>query len=322
MPATLDGEVLRITEPPAIPKAQEDIIPFTISAPYMLKTLWIEFAPAFLKTAPEVHWAGATIDFSQTESYQTHVRLVTIPPAAASRLISACRAHVTTLTPLFNAMVIFSLCRRLPADGAASFAFGTPMTMRPWVDSALAPDIENTMLDLVGPHRDVASRELCARVREQFATGAPSSNPDALFWEYVTELTDALKSTKKRLPADDIMGMMAWISDFRDWFRKKDGKPRDWAFEVSNIGILDGQSAAPGGWAVNRGLFTQSAHIAGAAFCANVIGMAGGPITITVTWGEGVVDTVLAEGIAEDLEKWTTQAGAEGGLKIIPVRSD
>ena len=90
-------------------------------------------------------------------------------------------------------------------------------------------------------------------------------------------------------------GMLKYAGDMRENFLKKVGKPRDYSFEVSNTGAVDGSGGEHGPWQMKELLFSQSGNITGAAVTFNVSSVRGGPMTVAVSWVEGVADEAMVD---------------------------
>lgn len=367
--APLQGDVIQSTEPPTLPEPQEKIVPFTISIPFLLTTLWNEICPTWFQSKPSaIPWHGSDIDIHKP--YRTNIRLVTISAPATARILAACRSNSTTLTPLLNALILASLARRLPAALAPRFAIQTPIALRPYVSPSANFNAKDSFHVLVTATGHEAGADLCAAIRKKAdgasgadadadadapagsgtGSGSPndrddggSTNGDALLWDFATDMRQTLKHKTDDLPADDLMGLLAWVGDWHAWLRKRHGRPREWSWELSNVGVLDGgigdgssegvaetteegveqtqeaAAAAAGPWSIARGVFTQSAMVVGPAVGVSVFGVVGGPVTISLSWLDGGVEAPLMDGLATDLAEWTRRFGDEGVFGIVEM---
>ncbi len=61
--------------------------------------------------------------------------------------------------------------------------------------------------------------------------------------------------------------------------------------------------------AITQSLFTQSANLAGAAISVNVAGVRETGITLSICWQENIVETAVAEILADGLQTWFHQLG-------------
>ena len=124
---------------------------------------------------------------------------------------------------------------------------------------------------------------------------------DEDIWKAATYARNKLSERIKDIPKDDIMGLLKFVSDWQEWFKKKDGKPRDSSWEVSNIGVVDG---GEGDVRLTRAMFTNGATVAGAGVSFNVASVNGEGLTIGVVWQEGGFDGGMGDGVAGELEEW------------------
>ncbi|KXH33965.1 hypothetical protein CSIM01_02300 [Colletotrichum simmondsii] len=313
----LQSNILTLPTPPTLPLPQEHLVNGRISWPYFLRELWSAFGPAWLKPKPTATpWTGETIRLSTP--FHTNVRIITIPAVTVSNLLAACRAQGLTLTPLIHALIAASLAHHIPASAAPSFEPSSAISMRRFVqDPSL--DIDNKMCVLVTSTNHPISETLTTALRDS-SSSSSSAGPllETAIWTVASSIKTDLKTRLASLPNDDITAMLRYVSDFHDFFRKKDGKPRGNSWEVSNLGAIEGSSSSShaeveggNGWKLTRAVFSQSAGTVAQAFCVNVAGIAGGETTITLTWNEAVTSTEVVEGLAGDLEVWTRKL-AEG----------
>ncbi|KAM0330190.1 hypothetical protein ACHAQA_004364 [Verticillium albo-atrum] len=308
---SLSSSILTLTEPAVLPLPQEELINFSISWPFFLRTLWKAFGPDFLKPKPyPVPWTANPVDFARP--FQTHARLFTLPAKTSSALIALARSHSTTLTPLYHALTLLSLARRLPADTAPKFVHGSSISARRLVDPA-ALDTTSTMAVLVTSliHPDTAAQTAQFRAVE-----GPALDP--VLWDATAAIAESFRAKIASMPADDVTGLLKWVGDWHDYLRKADGKPHDWSWEISNLGAVRGAASGGdgGGWAIKRAVFAQSALMSGPAMTLNLAGVVGGEISGTLTWQEHTVDAELVEGLVGDLAAWSTRLAETGVLGL------
>ncbi|KAJ0312222.1 hypothetical protein COL5a_001904 [Colletotrichum fioriniae] len=331
----LQTTILTLPTPPTLPLPQENLVNSHISWPYFLRELWSAFGPAWLKPKPAAKpWTGEAVHLDTP--FHTNVRIVTLEARTVAGLLSASRAKGLTLTPLIHALVAASLARHSPAETAPSFEPSSAISMRRFVQDA-SLDIDNTMCVLVTSTNHPISTTLTTALREPASLGP---NLEDAIWAVAASIKGDLQTRLTSLPNDDITAMLRYVSDFRDFFRKKDGKARGNSWEVSNLGAMNGSTTTTttnnnkdntsdnrGGsnnhsqgedknngqdWKLTRAVFSQSAGTVAQAFCVNVAGIAGGATTITVTWNEAITETEVVEALVGDLEVWTRKL-AEGG---------
>lgn len=317
-PLCLEAHVLRMpSKPPGhILPPQEELVKFTTSWRFLAGTLWNELASGwFRKPATGLPWTGAPV---RPDPYRTNLRLVTIPPKAVSQLLANCRANGTTLTPLLHVLILTSLARRLPAETATSFQSCTPIDLRPFTHSGshVTDGAESFGVMVTSASHSFDSSRVSA-VREQ-ASGEK-------VWSFAQTLRQELKERVDTIPQDDMVSMLSWITNWRDFWLNKVNKPRAQTWEVSNIGSIQGSpddttastnTETGSRWQILRSVMSQCAIVAGPALCASVSGVIGGPISIALSWQEGIIESELVEGVAGDLQLWMDHGGPVQGQKL------
>lgn len=277
--------VLENLEIPNLPNPEEIAVPFTLSPSYIVSTLWGEFGPTFLKAAPADIWYGEPVNRSLP--FTTNVRCIEMPAAMLQTLLAACKEHSTSLTALLHVLILSSIAKQLP--DAPGLSTATPISMRPYVTDG-AP--ETTFRCLTTGF----SYHFSPATLATFKAGAT----DGDIWEAAKQFRDKLSKKVASLPADDITAMMKYIPDWRAFWEKKDGKARPDSWEISNIGILR-VPKKPGKWSVISALFSGSCMVAGGPFCLNALTVAGGGMTIAMTWQRDIVPVEMIEKLREDL---------------------
>ncbi|ROW11450.1 hypothetical protein VMCG_01513 [Cytospora schulzeri] len=316
-PPELKNHTLTFNKPPVLAPAQEDLIHFRIGWLFFFKTLWGEFGPAWLKPTPAVEpWRGKVITL---EPHKLNLRLMTIKPSAVASLLSACRAHGTTLTAILHALVLASVARRVPPEVAPTFAGETPISLLPWAQSAAGADVDlsKMLTDMNTGTKKIWSTETVAKLRAQLDDSQNDNLEEELIWPIAASWRAEMKKKVASLPNDDQVGLIAWVSDWQKRWEGKIGHQRDATWTVSNIGSLKGVSSeGPGGWRIRRSFFTQPAAIVGPAFGVNVTGVEGGEVTLAMNWQETIVDGELVDGVRKDLLAWIETLGDTGKFGI------
>ncbi|KAK0628128.1 hypothetical protein B0T17DRAFT_588338 [Bombardia bombarda] len=260
-PSQLTGYVLHVSHRAELVRPQEELVKFTKSWPFLIGTLWRTLGPTWLRgPQPTPAWSGKPVS---QEPFQTRLRFLTITTAAVPRLLSLCRAHGTTLTPLLHALTLAFLSRRLLPPPGAGFCSGTPIDLRPFVDGRSRPgSLGGTMGVFVTSQSHKFEPDRIAGLRQ--------GDQEDEIWKVAMELRQDQKKRLASLPRDDIMSMLGWVRDWHKYWLNMVGKPRSDTWEVSNIGSMAGGhgevTGAPEGWKIQRSIMTQGAAVAGPAF--------------------------------------------------------
>jgi len=302
-PPQLSGHMLDVSAKPPLVRPQEEVINFSTSWRFLLNVLWHEFAPAWLRGKPaEVPWTGKPV---AQEPFRTKLRLIEMSPTATSRLLSSCRAHKTTLTPMLHAQVLASLSQHLPAATATVFRGSTPVDLRPFASGEeQSSSLVGSMGVFVTSQTHDFGSSTVARIRQ-----VEYAEEDV--WRIAAELRKDMKMRLDSIPEDDISGMLGWVGNWSQFWVSKVGKPRETTWEVSNIGSMYGVSSnrdrkdgmGEPGWQIRRSILSQGATVAGAAIAISVSGIAKGAICMALTWQEGIVDNGIIDKLAADLSK-------------------
>ncbi|KAL7810831.1 alcohol acetyltransferase [Trichoderma gracile] len=305
--------VLSFPNPPSLPESQEQGIDFTLSWSYTLRTLWTELGPSFLKPAKQPIWNAIPIDLSLP--YRTRVKAIDYSPEQLSLLLSACRSHGVTLTALLHSLVLTALAKRIASpEEAPAFAAATPLSLRPYLSPVRSdPAHASSLRCLVAGCSHEFSPDAVAALRAQDA------DVNALIWRNAQHVKAELAQKLAKIPQDDIMGLLKYISDWFAFWRGRDGKQRADSWEISNIGVLknnnpqtndaqgehedkkDEEGDEAGIPRATRLLFTNGAMVAGPPMGINVASVAGSAFTIGLSWQDRVVEEELMERLAEDL---------------------
>ena len=283
---------LAISDPPhkltfetesTLPIPQEEAVPSPMSAIFMARTLWRELAPASLKPAPKPIWSGKNIDLSP--KVITRIIPMDISAASTKKLLVGCKEHKTTLTGLLHALMVFLLTKRFPDS---DFSGATPISLRPY-----AKDSSETLRDLVTSH-------------------AVPFSPSSDIWATATYAREDIAKRVASLPGNDTAALSKYVSNWNEFFQKKNGMPRPSSWEVSNVGVLTPHAVKDAKYKITRILFSNAGMPTGAAIGLNVASVAGGSLSISVSWQENTVEDELVEYLAKGLQR-LVESFCDGG---------
>ncbi len=269
---------LAFAEHPSLPASQEDAVPATMSLPFMARTLWSELAPSYLKPKPAPIWAAKDIALSLPSI--THLMPVEISADDTKTLLSACRAHKTTLTALLHALILSLLSSRFPT---ADFICATPISLR-----AFSGDPTTETL------------------RNMITTHLTNLSASTDVWSAAAHVRSGLAARIATLPANDVTMLSKYVSNWNNFLKKKDGSPREASWEISNIGVLSPDAAGAGGdgkYKITRVFFSNAGMPTGPPIGFNVASLANGPLSICLCWQKDIVEDELVEYLAQGLTK-------------------
>lgn len=180
------------------------------------------------------------------------------------------------------------------------------------------------------------------------APAAPNSESgggdgDAALWDSARQTRDLIaRGTVSN--TNQMVGMLKFVNDYRGFFLGLLGRKRDHAFEVTNIGVVDGGAGEEpaeraagdqgkaggdgeereggggggGGERVGNGrawfdklVFSSDLCVYGDPFCVSIVTAKGGDMTVAVNWVSGVTDEGEARGLSAFLEEQLRALGSE-----------
>lgn len=272
-----------------------------LSWPFFLRTLWREFGPALpFQGRPSLPWAGGV---NKLEPKKTCIKLLLLSPESLKRLLRACKANKASLTSLIHALVAYILSQHLPETVVDSFVAQTSMSLRPFLST------RDNAEDLIGAYYTGMNHAISSATVHHLRSiaAAKSEKLDSEIWTIARTIKSELTARLTTLPQDDGVGLLRYVSDFRQFWEKKLGKRREVTWEVSNIGVVPQvPSADDSRCRITQAYLTQSGNVAGPAFSVNVASVEEGGLSVTLCWQE----TVVGEGIME-----AVGVGLREGLK-------
>lgn len=273
----------------------EKLCNLSLSWPFLLKQVLTEYAPRWLVGAPLPIWAGLPTQTLEQCPYRSRVRTVTIEADQVSALLAECRKHDVSLTSLITATLVFTLANTLPE--ATGFAGITPYTLRRVTGTSM-DEMVNQSSGLLTEY----SAESLTRLRRRKASSSTEKEAVENLWEAASYHYRNLQDELTKCPHDNLIGLLPYVADHVDYYRKKFHKPRETTWEVSNLGVFNidhnQDLPPPQGWRLQSMTFTQGAQPLGSAFSVNCVTVKGGPLTIALTWQESIVDENLIDTLA------------------------
>jgi hypothetical protein len=227
-------------------------------------------------------WTGSST-FYDLEKYQVGVQIGSIDAATVREVLGACRAHGSKITGLIHQLIVAALSELLP-EGYDNFAAQTAINMRD------AVGVSNDEMGLyVAGDVEILNRTHPSPQTTTTTTTTPTPTPTTTFsWTAPKRMTDKLAAAASRTQ-DQSVGLLRYLSDIRAWTLSKLNQRRDSSYEVSNLGNFRAAGKCER-VSVTEMIFAQSADVNGPALDFNVVSVAEGPMTITITWQIGALD--------------------------------
>ncbi|RSM17795.1 hypothetical protein CDV31_003402 [Fusarium ambrosium] len=292
-----------------LPPPQETAGNYSTSFGYMADTIWEDVKPRLFGWAstPPTIWPAIS-----PKPYETRFRNLTIDNQMLQGVLAACRPHKTTLTGLLHAIALISLTPQVP-DEVLEVTGSTPLNLRRFIParSEAFPDLEpdKTVSCCVTSTNHKFDKELLDQIRHRIKTTTDDSNLATcadIMWSVSTRVREELQEKLSQGLKNDLVGMMGFVADWREYAKEAQRKPRAATWLVTNLGVLDGEDGSDqraDRWSIHRADFLLSADVAGPALTICPVAIKGRDLTINVGWQGGVVDDELGERLVGDIEK-------------------
>ncbi|KAF4422198.1 hypothetical protein F53441_14302 [Fusarium austroafricanum] len=238
-------------------------------------------------------WVGTTPQLSKT-SFRSMVRIVTIPAESLLATLQKCKKERVTLTGFLHAVICTSLwyCVKEEVPGIRSI---TPFSARNHT-KASGRDIVNHISYLTSY---TSSKEL-----EKLQVFEPGSAAEA---QYIMELAKSFSgeiATKVgQFPHGSMATNLNRVRDSLLHYQSQGLADRRITYELSNLGLVS-DAVPPDGGSINleKVIFSQCATAVTPAICFNCVSTRDGPLVITITWAEGVIEGSLIDRVVRELQ--------------------
>ncbi|KAK0123963.1 hypothetical protein ONS95_008951 [Cadophora gregata] len=241
-------------------------------------------------------WSGANIFLPSIEEYASGLRIITIPQDEISKAVKISRSRRITLTGLIHGLIVTFLARYIPPGH--NFLAVTPYSMR---------QITKVSDDEICNHASALVHDFSVPlVSEIRATPEKSLEELDKIVEVGHIFSKDMAAELARSPKNNVWAGMFGVSDWYSQSRAQLGKKRPLTYEISNLGnlkVVDPERDIKGtGLKLERMLVSQCGSVTGPVFCCNCVSIAGGPMTMTLTWQKGSMEERMIEDMARYLE--------------------
>ncbi|KAI0551866.1 alcohol acetyltransferase-domain-containing protein [Xylaria curta] len=330
---SLHGESINGTEPPIpqyrpdstswvldlpdssamLPPPPEILSSFPISLLYFLQILWKELKPYWLfpDTAHAI-WAPVHLT-----PFKTQAQTFVIKSDTVNKLVGACHQHGTTITGVFQALVLVSLAPML--EDMKGFASRTPYNLRqilpsktteyPWLEP------KDSMCNYVSVIDHEFDTSLVTQIRSQIPKkeAGTSLSPSLLdiVWSVASRIRREIKARLDSGVRNDVIPMMQLVHDWRTQQESETRKPRYLSWLVTNLGVLNGGGSEKrqdlDRWAIRKADLLLSAEVPSAALSVSIMTVKDEQMCVSCTWQDCVVDEGLVEHLMGDLKRWVDE---------------
>ncbi|CAO1597093.1 hypothetical protein XANCAGTX0491_000920 [Xanthoria calcicola] len=267
----------------------EKLIALPLSWMFLTKQVVKEYAPQWLIGAPSTIWAGLPHKTLHELPFHSRVRLVSIRAEDLQFLVEASRGHDVSLTSLLTASIASVLANGLPS--ASGFQGLTPYTLRRVTGTSMA-EMVNQSTGFETPY----AADTLDRIRK---ASDVTERLDSL-WATAKYTHTQMRRELDKCPKDNLVGLLPYVINHVDYYKKKFGKGREATWELSNLGVF---KASPGSssktWNLHSMIFTQGAQPLGSAFTVDCVSVQGKSLTLAITWQDRVVEEDLVDAVAQ-----------------------
>lgn len=272
--------------------------PLPLSFLFMLKQIIKNF---IYNPGDTLEWSGPPIDTNLPRPPIPNIRSFSLPHATVNRILSRCRDEKTTMTALITMLTAVWMgttypkhkrfCGKVPFS-LRKFSKHTPRDMGNYVSDAEVYFSSETI-----PARGYIS---CNTSSTKSTTGN-----DPKLWEGARECK-AVIVERSSTTWNQNVGLTRFVSNYRKLFLGWLGTKREHAFEVSNIGVLDGGLKAgeenKKRATFDRARFSTALCTYGDPYTIFVATAKNGYMTVSLGWATGVVSEKESVELLEWLE--------------------
>jgi hypothetical protein len=287
-----------------LPPPMEEAGKLSLSWSYLLSPLLGAYLPSFLATMLGVRasavaqengvWCGEDLSFDPN-NFRTGLTMVIIDHSTLRNALQRCKARQTSFTGLLNQLIARALHAELgPHHTSKVFASQIVVDLRHLFQGAFSNE---SMTNCVSAYNGTVTSPSIAD--EDWT----SSSSD--IWIAARNTTTELANCAGTLHNQPI-GLLQYLKDFRPWTLSQIGKKREGSYEISNLVVFDPvlhfaepSKSAPDTVQIERTIFSQPANAAGACLNFNLVTTKGGPLVMTATWQQGVLDVGDADAARE-----------------------
>jgi hypothetical protein len=231
-------------------------------------------------------WTGPPVMFSPETPPKTRMITILLESTISAKISARCRNNNVTITPLLTVLLARQLATAYPKY---SRFLGT---------------IAVQLRRFTG----VSNRQMVNHVSGVTVKCSTATNGEKGYvscshvdWEAIRACKAVIDGAAKS-PKNQITILLKFLSNAEEFFRSRVGKDRNYSFEVSNVGLVDGGLHHDGIAKFRRLVFSQSAIVAETPYVFGVASVKGGDMAIALTWQDGVLEEAKAKQVMEALQ--------------------
>ena len=284
-----------IVSVPELPLLQPlDDTPWPITVMFLLRTVFRTFV--WSGQNPQGQWLGPPVTFDPDHSPKTRLLPIFLSFVTIERISLLCHRERTSVTALLTFLIARQLAfaypdySDFPALIAVSLRRFTGLKIREMGDHVSGVQVACSTKGLL---RFVPS--------------------ESVSWETLRNYKMVIHGSASS-PTNQIVGLLKYAGDLFNFFKNQ---RRENAFEISNIGLVDGGMDGTGVAKFRRFVFSQSANVTGSPYVFSIASVKNGDMCIALTWQEGILEEAKAKQVVNGLEADLYTFAAGGVLETI-----
>ena len=279
----------------------EELVKFKNTWSFLLGQVLGEYGPHMIFGRSEEPYTGLQCLSLDELPFRTVLRLLEIDAEMVQSLLANCKLKKVSMTVLLSATLALSLALAVPAE---TLIGQIPYTLRRATGTGY-----KTMANQTSAIQIDYEKELLRDFHEQDADQEADATIQSV-WQKAEEDSIRLRQAVADPLNNNLIGLLPYVTDHHEFYRKKLGKKRETTWEVSNIGATKARADETATWMVDRAIFTQGAAVVGPALNVNVASVIDGPMTLTFSWQQGVIEEGI---IASTIATFETTLGKLAG---------
>ena len=296
-----DTDAAAIISVPKLPLVPNLEMKDTLSVSILFALIQI-FKAFVYNPVDKLNWSGPLVSAeAPLRPPISNTRSFTLPASTVSRLVAKCRAEKTSITAIVTVLAARKLAIMYPEY--KRFTGSIPFSLRKFTGHSprdmgcYTSLVESYFSYEVKPPRGYIS---CASSPSEIL----SLSDDEKLWA-------SARATKKHIDEktstthNQMVNMLKFVGDLKGFFLGQLGTKRAHAFEVTNIGVVDGGVGKEGGGAkatFDRLTFSTGLSTYAEPYCILLATAKNGLMTVAVSWETGTVGDEEAKDVLGWLE--------------------
>ena len=274
--------------------------------PFILKNIFKAFVHAPVDSQ---HWSGPVINGSPHPPEQI-LHIFSIPLAIINSLVSRCHLENTTITSLVVVLIAQRIAVMYP--DCSRFSCCVPCSVRKFTGHGqrdMGCYVSSTHLyfssEEFPPHGYIPCRAL---------RSDDTTIDDQQLWDGARECKSQIQKFIST-PYNHNVALLRYVYNLPKYFLDMRGKKREYSFEVTNIGVVDGGIGEDGKpmrkATFDKARFTGNVSKFSAPFCFSICTVKNGFMIVGLGWEKNVVSDENAIGLGEWLESSLSRLSSE-----------